>query len=425
MNSHARNRARFLLGAFGDPGHAFPMIALGRRLVERGHDVTLQTWSRWREPVESAGMAFAPAPEYQVFPTRDRPLKPYQAVVRAARETRPLVASLAPDAVVGDILTLAPALAAEAEGTPVATLVPHLFPPGMPGQPPYSLGARLPRTVLGRALWRAVSRPVEAGLRQGRAELNQTRARLGLDPLAHVHGGISRTLCLVATFPQLEYPRAWPPWARVVGPLMWEPPAKDVDLPPGDGPLVLVAPSTSQDREHRLLRASLAGLADLPVRVLATANGRSPAASLEVPANARLVDWLSYSRTMPHCDLIVCHGGHGTLVRALSSGCTVVASPAGGDMNENAARVDWAGVGVRLPQRFCTPRGVRVAVQRALGDERMAARARALAAWSREHDGATAASALVEELARATAARRSVTRASSNVAHAAVRERAR
>ena len=37
-------RLRLLLGAFGDPGHAFPMIALGRALNARGHDVTLQTW---------------------------------------------------------------------------------------------------------------------------------------------------------------------------------------------------------------------------------------------------------------------------------------------------------------------------------------------------------------------------------------------
>ena len=34
---------RVLLGAFGDPGHAFPMIALARGLTARGHEVTLQT----------------------------------------------------------------------------------------------------------------------------------------------------------------------------------------------------------------------------------------------------------------------------------------------------------------------------------------------------------------------------------------------
>src|SRR6476619_5663651 len=99
--------ARLLLGAFGDPGHAFPAIALGRELAARGHDVTLQTWERWRENVEAEGMRFAAAPEYHVFPTRERPMTPYEAVEHATRETVWLVAQLAPDAVVSDILTLA------------------------------------------------------------------------------------------------------------------------------------------------------------------------------------------------------------------------------------------------------------------------------------------------------------------------------
>ena len=74
-----------MIGAFGDAGHAFPAIALGKELARRGHDVTLETWTRWREHVEREGMRFAPAPEYQVFPTRERPLKPYAAAARAAR----------------------------------------------------------------------------------------------------------------------------------------------------------------------------------------------------------------------------------------------------------------------------------------------------------------------------------------------------
>lgn len=392
-------RHRVLLAAFGDPGHAFPMLALGQRLAARGHDVTLETWRRWRGHVEAAGMTFAAAPEYDVFPTRERPLKPYQAVVRAARETAALVARVRPDAMVADILTLGPALAGELEGVPVATLVPHVFPATLPEHPPYSLGARVPRTAVGRAVWRALAGPMDGGLRRGRQELNHTRGLLGLPALDHVHGGISRRLCLVATFPQLEYPREWPAWTRVVGPLMWEPPADDVGPPPGDEPLVLVAPSTSQDRDHRLLRAALEGLTDAPVRVLATWNRRPPRRPVAPSSNTRLVEWVSYSRTMPRCDLVVCHGGHGTVVRALACGVPVLASPSGGDMGENAARIDWAGVGVRLPWRLCTPRGLRLAVERALGDPRMAARARALSAWAAARDGVERAADEVERFA--------------------------
>jgi UDP:flavonoid glycosyltransferase YjiC (YdhE family) len=180
---------------------------------------------------------------------------------------------------------------------------------------------------------------------------------------------------------------------------MWEPPARDVELPAGREPLVLVAPSTAHDSEHRLLRAALRGLTDAPVRVLATWNRRLPPRPLPVPANARVVEWVSYARTMPRCDVVVCHAGHGTLARALASGCAVVACPAVGDMNENAARVDWAGAGVRLPRRFTTARTLRLAVERSLAEPSIRARARDLAGWARAHDAGAAAARLVERLA--------------------------
>jgi UDP:flavonoid glycosyltransferase YjiC (YdhE family) len=376
------------------------MIALGRALVARGHDVTLQTWTRWRVDVEAEGMTFAPAPEYHVFPTRERPLTPYQAVERATRDTTGLVEALAPDAIVADILTLAPALAGELHGVPVATLIPHVDPRAPAGGAPYSSGARLPRSAVGRALWHAADPLLRRGLELGRTELNETRRRLGLPALARVHGGISEALCLVATFPQLEYPAPSPPGAHIVGPLLWEPPSDDVELPAGDGPLVLLAPSTSQDPELRLLRATLDGLATMAVRVLASSNRTLPHPPLRVPPNATLVEWLSYARTMPACDLVVCHGGHGTVARALTSGCAVVVVPAAGDMNENAARVDWAGVGVRLPRRMVGARGLRLAVGRALARPQLRARARELARWAADQDGPTRAAELVESFAR-------------------------
>ncbi len=357
----------------------------------------METWSKWREHVEREGMRFAAAPEYQVFPTEGQALKPYAAAVRASAVTRELIREVDPDVVVADILTVAASLAAELERRPWITLVPHVLPMGEPGFPVYAVGAVYPRSALGRRLWRATRPLLMRGEQQGRTELNETRARVGLGPLEHVHGGTSRQLALVATLPQLEYPRSVPePWLRVTGPLMWEQPFGDVELPPGDDPLVLVAPSTSQDPEHRLLRATLRGLADEPVRVLATTNRRPPERPVDVPGNARLVDWVSYSRTMPACAAVVCHAGHGTVVRALASGAPVVACPHAGDMAENAARLRWAGLGVSLPRRFHTARGVRLAVLRLLADPRYAERAAGVRDWCARHDGAATAASEVE-----------------------------
>jgi UDP:flavonoid glycosyltransferase YjiC (YdhE family) len=187
---------------------------------------------------------------------------------------------------------------------------------------------------------------------------------------------------------------------------MWEPPFGEVDLPPGRDPLVLVAPSTAQDPDHRLLRAALAGLGGEPIRVLATWNRRPLGEPVEVPANTRLVEWVSYSRTMPSCAAVVCHAGHGTMARALACGCPVVAVPDCGDMAENAARADWAGVGVRLPWRLLGPSALRLAVRRTLTVHSMATRARELAAWATAHDGAARAADLVENLALQSSRRR-------------------
>ena len=299
-----------MLGAFGDPGHAFPMIALGRALVARGHSVTLQTWTRWQEPVEAEGMTFAAAPEYQVFPSGPEPLDFYEAVVHATRDTLPLVESLEPDVVVADILTLAPRTSRRDPRRAPRDADPSCLPPwGTPISRSTLSAPVMPSSAGGRAFWRRAQSQVNRGLELGRKELNDTRSRLGLPALDYVHGGISRQLALVGTFPQLEYPRSWPENVHVVGPLMWEPPAEEVELPPGDAPLVLVAPSTAQDPRHRMLHQALRGLADADVRVLATWNRRLPSRPLPVPENARLVDWVSYSRTMPSCDVVVCHVG--------------------------------------------------------------------------------------------------------------------
>jgi UDP:flavonoid glycosyltransferase YjiC (YdhE family) len=179
----------------------------------------------------------------------------------------------------------------------------------------------------------------------------------------------------------------------------FELPYPEIELPDGEGPLVLVASSTAQDPKLRLLRAALEALAHEPMRVVATANRRRPAGPLPTaPANAVVVEWLSYSQVMPQAALVVCHGGHGTLARALGAGVPVLCCPAAGDMAENSARAAWAGVGLMLPWRLLGAATLRWAARRILGDHRFGERARDIAAWRRKHDGAELGAGLVERL---------------------------
>jgi UDP:flavonoid glycosyltransferase YjiC (YdhE family) len=385
-----------LVAAFGDSGHALPAIALARGLQGRGHRAVVESWERWREAVEGEGLEFVAAQEYRPFAGVADPRDGAPSIADAARALLPLLDELRPDLVVSDILTGAPALAAELRGVGRATLIPHVYPVADEGVPFYGFGAMPPRTAVGRELWRAARPVLDAGLRRGLRELNRTRAELGLPPAREFHAGISRELALVATLPQLEYPRRWPPHVQVTGPMVYETPYPSVELPPGDRPLVVVAPSTAKDRGARLVRASLEALAAEPVRVLATTNRAVPAEEVETPANARVVDWVSYGQVMPEAALVICHGGHGTVVRALAAGAPVLSCGSAGDMAENGARLAWAGAGLAIPRRLVAPGPVRWAARRILGEPRFRSGAREIAEWARRNDGAARGAELVE-----------------------------
>lgn len=401
-NESAAASARLLVAAFGDAGHAFPALALASELHGRGHEVVIETWERWRGPAEELGLRFQAAEEYVTFPPPPPGEGPGAA--EAARALLPLLDELQPHAVVSDILTLAPSLAADVQGVARATLVPHLYPVHEPGMPFFGIGMAPPRTALGRRAWRAALPVLETGLRRGRRELNETRAKLGLGPLTRFHGGISPDLVLVGTLPQLELPRRWPPEVVLTGPLDFELPHPEIELPDGDDPIVLVASSTAQDPECDLIRRCFDGLAGEPVRIVATSNGHMPREPIEVPANAALVGWLSYSQLMPLSSLVVCHGGHGTVARALCEGRPLVISPAAGDMAENAIRVAWAGCGLTVPARLRRGASLRWAVRSVLADPayRRAAEAIAWSPWA--SGGASRAADAVERLVEGRAA---------------------
>jgi UDP:flavonoid glycosyltransferase YjiC (YdhE family) len=144
--------------------------------------------------------------------------------------------------------------------------------------------------------------------------------------------------------------------------------------------------------------AALRGLARLPVRLVAiTARGKLPRTS--PPANVRLVEWLPLSRTIPQSAVVVCHGGHGTLVHALAGGAPVVTVPAAGDMGENGARAQWAGAGLSLPRRFLSPTTLRWVVQQVLEEPGFGERAAAMADWARRNSGPANAADAVERFA--------------------------
>lgn len=387
---------RVLIGVTGDVGHAFPAFALARALTTRDHAVTVQTSERWRDVVEGLGAGFEPAPERIAFAEGKRGPGEID-FADAVRETASRVRDLGPDLVVSDLFGIVPALAGELEGVPRATLIPHTWALYGRDRPPWSSGLAMPRTPLGALFWRGWRLAERLPKRRSKRALDHARARVGLPPRIHDGPILSDELILVATFPQLEINRPLPPHVEIVGPLFFELSHPDVELPSGEHPLVLVTASTGQDPGRELVRAALAGLEGEPLRVLATLNKPGATWPGHVPRNAQVVDWASFAQVMPPAAAVITRGGHGTIVRALADGVPLLVCPAGGDMAENAWRVDHFGAGLAVPGRLLSPGALRLALRRLLANPDHAARAREIAAWAENHDGPHRAAEVIEE----------------------------
>lgn len=323
-----------------DAGHAIPAIALSQRFVEAGHEPTVFTGERWFD-VDVTGVAVTRlkglAPRFDDDDT-DAGAKLHARAAYIASEMLPDLRALAPDLVVSDVITSGGGMAAELLGIPWIELSPHpLYRPSR-GLPPIGSGLAA-GTGLGGRIRDGLLRTMTArSVRRGERERAIARAGIGLP--RHDPGPLAR---LIATLPALEVPRPdWPADTHLVGPLLWEPTTDILEPPPGDGPLVMVAPSTAITGVSGMVEAVCEGLAGTGMRVAAT--------MLDPPRQA-LPEWAVGGRgrqdvLLGHADVVVCGGGHGMLAKALSAGVPAVIVPGGGDQWELANRAARQGSAV-------------------------------------------------------------------------------
>ena len=320
-----------------DPGHSFPAIALCQRFGEAGDDATLFTGVEWIDAARAAGVA---AVELDGLAAIDDDVDAGARIHRRAAQmavlNAPALRELAPDLVVSDVNTACGGMAAELLGIPWIELNPHpLYLPSR-GLPPIGSGLAPGTGLRGRlrdATMRALTaRSWGAGLRQRAA----VRVEIGLP--ADDPGPLRR---LIATLPALEVPRPdWPPEAVVVGPLHFEPTDRVLEIPPGSGPAVVIAPSTALTGTLGLAEVALGCL--IPGETLPAGSrlavSRLSGADLAVPPWA-VVGLGRQSLLLAHADLVICGGGHGMVAKTLLAGVPLVVVPGGGDQWEMANRV--------------------------------------------------------------------------------------
>ncbi|MCV7169182.1 glycosyl transferase [Mycobacterium manitobense] len=322
-----------------DPGHAFPALALCLRFAAAGDSPVLLTGVEWLDTARAAGVEaveLAGLDPIDVDDDTDAGAKIHQRAARMAVINVPRLRDLSPDLIVSDVITACGGLAAELLDLPWIELNPHpLYRPSK-GLPPLGSGLAPGVGVRGR-LRDAVMRTLTA--RSWRAGLQQRSAvRVDIGLPADDPGPLRR---LIATLPALEVPRPdWPQEAVVVGPLHFEPTDRVLDVPPGTGPLVVVAPSTATTGTQGLVELALAHLT--PGDVLP--EGSRVVVSRLAGPDGDVPPWAAVGlgrqdELLRHADLAICGGGHGMVSKTLLAGVPMVVVPGGGDQWEIANRV--------------------------------------------------------------------------------------
>lgn len=395
-------------------GHLNPMLAMGRILLEEGHDVAGLSSNAMRQSIEAAGLKFYAFPKGADFDLRnmDAEFPELRHIPAGPEMTRfymentligPIpsqhdglkraIDDFGADVVLGDDFmfgALPMLLGPRAKRPPIilcGTMILHYLrddgAPSFAGFPPATSEAQINE-------YRAVADQHETYVYAPvRKQLNDILAGYGVGPIAlnaHDASVELSDIYLQLTVPSFEFPRRkLPSTVRFLGTLpivknqaslpSW---AADLD---GSKKVVLVSQGTVSNFDFgRLIAPTFEALADeKDLLVVATTGGRSiDTIPGTIPLNARVATYLPFEWLLPEVSAFVTNGGYGTVNQALSRGIPIVGAGLTEDKADVNARISWSGVGVDLLSDTPTPDAIRDAVRKVINEPSYRMRARIL-----------------------------------------------
>lgn len=419
-------------------GNAPPQLAVTRELVTRGHEVRVLAHRAARARIESTGARFVEfcrcQPDFDITRRETDSLRDWDArtrfgagmrllrnglfafVVDASRDCAEALEDWPADVVVFDWMLTGAAIAAEGADLPAVALAHCPYPLPVPGVPPLFSGLSPVHGPLGRGRDRLLNGAAAWMLGHGLPLVNKARAEQSLRPIGDWSAQLLGAHAIyVMTSPELDFSSTarLPANVQYVGPA-FEPYAGDWRSPwpqANCDPLVVISFSTSYMNQQALAQRVLDAVDGLAVRALLTTGPALADAALRIPANVRTAAFVPHRSVFPQAALVITHAGWQTVNAALADGVPLLCMPDGRDQPDNAARVVFAGAGVRV-RKNATPRRLRQTIAAALADPALKRGARAMADAQARSDGAVAIAGELERLAagrlRATArARRS------------------
>lgn len=373
--------SRIVVAASPLAGHTAPMLTVARDLVERGHDVTLLTGSRFEKSAAATGahvVTLSGVADFHdddlnaVFPERSQRVPgPEQLnfdIMHVFSDVIPdqhaaLQALLVDDEdrLVFDQLFLG--------AWPVLLGAPGIRPRrciGI-GISPLALSSD-DTTVMGpipglegeaaRQAHRAANAGMRGALEPSQAYLTRVLRKVGAkQDVPYLLDGMSTLPDAFAqlTVQEFEFARSDAPASvHFVGALPSDP-APDYERPSwwkelDEGrPVVAVTQGTlANDDLGLLIEPTLEALADEDVLVIVTVGRDAERLDGRVPANARVENFVPYDLLMSYVDVLVTNGGYGTVQKALLADVPMVVGGATEDKPFVAARVAAFGVGLDL-----------------------------------------------------------------------------
>lgn len=198
---------------------------------------------------------------------------------------------------------------------------------------------------------------------------NKERRRRGLAPIKNLFEVMqSNDLNLIVDIPSYTPQYNLPPHFHFVGPIVWEPNLPEPEwLKKLDRARPIIYFTMGSTGFTDFFNVALDLFADAEFQVLFTGGGMD--LPEDRPANFFVEEYAPGLKIMEMSDLVVCHGGNGTIYQALSRGVPIVGIPTMHDQWFNMERVEDLGVGLKLDKKKFMPSHLAEAVEKILADQ--------------------------------------------------------
>jgi MGT family glycosyltransferase len=242
--------------------------------------------------------------------------------------------------------------------------------------------------LLGKWLARAVSPTlIQLGQKYVGLGYRDVRRRHGLEPLRSMFEAFEGDITLMPDLPEfMPVVRNTPPSFRYIGPLLWD---ANIGLPkwfsklqPGRPTIYFTMGSTG---DTKFFEEAVRVFGNTEFQVLITTGGLAEIAN--PPPNVFIAKYAPGDALMAVSDVVVSHGGNGTVYQALSCGVPVIGFPTMFDQEINMRQVEALGIGLQMSNREYTGAALDRAVRKVLNETRYRDRCRQLAARISRMDG--------------------------------------